>query len=156
MYLVECHRSGYCIYGRGPLVDLCQEHIFSKWPNHLFENLDKEYKEFTELTRGQATAVSLPPLTALILSRAPRRQDIPMIIRGMREEYEESRMELWERIEQMWSAPNAREQARIPQELQGASEHLFKAALPEKVRALTIATELSKLSPSGVAALLKR
>jgi hypothetical protein len=33
-YLVGCHRAGLIVYGQSPIMQLCSEHLFSKWPDH--------------------------------------------------------------------------------------------------------------------------
>ena len=154
-YMVECHRAGLCVFGEGPIARLANEHLFSQWPNALFDRLDEEYRKFARAVRGPGVGIELPVLTALVLSRANHRNNIPETIRDIRESYTPDRTALWERLEQMWYARSAGEQMRSLQGLEKAAESIFKAAFPQKFRAISVGWELGKLSPAGVVGAVK-
>src|SRR4051794_27555185 len=90
-YLNFLYRSGCYIFGRWPAHDVCSDLLFSPWPHALFDETEKEYSEVVRLTLGLTADYSLPPLTALVLSRAPTRNKIITTIQEMRLQYEESR-----------------------------------------------------------------
>jgi hypothetical protein len=50
--IVELTRQGYSLYGRIPLFEICYEHLFSRWPDAIFEELGQEYQAFQRSLRG--------------------------------------------------------------------------------------------------------
>jgi hypothetical protein len=153
--VVECHRSGLCVFGEGPVARFANQHLFSHWPNALFNRLDEEYREFARAVRGPGVGIELPILTALVLSRASRRDEIPVTIRDIRDSYASDRTALWELLDQMWFARTAREQMRALQILNQAADSIFDAAFPKKFRALSVGWELGKLSLAGAVGAFK-
>ncbi|MBN2224712.1 MAG: hypothetical protein JW765_08585 [Deltaproteobacteria bacterium] len=144
-YLVGCHRAGLTVYGISPITKICATHIFSKWPDYLFKTLGEEYKRASEELRGPGMGVTLPPLTALLLSRARTRDDIPVTLRDLREEYTEARDELWSMLSEMWFAPTCEDQLKILRQLSNAASSLFVAAFPERFDALGLAISATDL-----------
>ena len=61
IYLVACHRQGMHVYSELPIAKICDEHIFSQWPDRLFQYLGEEFLEVTRSFRGPGIAVELPP-----------------------------------------------------------------------------------------------
>ncbi len=144
-YLVGCHRAGLIVYGKSVVTRICSEHLFSKWPDHLFKTLDDEYRQAAEELRGPNLGVNLPPLTALLFSRAPSRSRIPEALRDLREEYRGDRERLWNMLRDMWEAPTFKGQIKELRKLQGAATSLFKASFPERVNAFSVALTATKV-----------
>lgn len=94
--------------------------------------------------------VNLPPLTALLLSRASLRSLIPEALRDLREEYKGDRDRLWKMLSEMWKAPTVEGQIRVLRKLEGAATALFKASFPERVDALSVALTATKLIQGDV------
>ena len=154
-YLVGCHRAGAVVYGDSPMAVICAEHIFSRWPEELFQALDDDFKQAALQLRGPGISVLLPPLTSIIMTRASRRTDIPEVIREMREEYEKARNELWILLTQMWFANPLKEQLKFLKQLENASRSIFPSAFPEKLDVLSLGLTLAPLTPSAVASSAK-
>ena len=148
-YLVECHRSGYSVYAIGPLATLCNEHIFSRWPNRLFDQCEEAYRETMRELRGPGIGVELPPLTSMLLSVSPSRQSIPMALAELREMYEDLRNDLWQTLTEMWTAGTVKQQLKHLRKLEDVSKHMFSAAFPDRIPAMSLAFEAAKLSPAG-------
>jgi hypothetical protein len=138
-YLVGTHRAGLVVYADSPLSRICQRHIFSEWPDRLYAQLDDDFRAVSRELRGPSVGIELPPLTALLLSRARNRAGIPYELRDMREEYELARNELWGLMTEMWFAPTVREQIKILSTLKKAASSLFVATFPERFDTLGFA-----------------
>jgi hypothetical protein len=149
--IVELTRQGYSLYGRIPLFEICYEHLFSRWPDAIFEELGQEYQAFQRSLRGPGTGLELPPLTALLLSRAASRSQIPQTLVDMREEYRRDRDELWALLTEMWTAHDLAKQRKLLAKLTGLGRSIFQTAFGRKFDALSIGFELAKLSPAGIA-----
>lgn len=155
-YIVRAHAKGFGICSCKPIVLLCHEHIFSKWPEHLFERLDSEFRGETRFLLPPGFSFELPPLTALVLSRAARRSKIPETIVALREELSESRKELWETIGRLWGARTHKEQIELNRLLQEAAEAIYESAFPQRFDTLSVALDFARLTPSGVSAGMKQ
>lgn len=150
-YLVKLARAGVDVYSVHPVAKVTSEFIFSEWPRKIFDKLDQEYTTAMREIRGPGIAVELPPLTALVLSKASHRSEIPQIIVNIRDEYNESRNELWSLLGQMWNRPTVKEQIEVLRVLTAAADGLFQAAFPERVDALSLGLDLARISPAGIA-----
>jgi hypothetical protein len=149
-YLVGCHRAGFTIYGVSPIYKVCLQHIFSKWPMHLFESLGRQFGEESRLIRGLGLGVTLPPVTALVLSRAKKRDDIPDVLFELRDEYKTSRDTLWEMLDKMWHTKTFLQQTKILRTLTDAADSIFPAAFPERFDVLSLGISAT----SGVSSIL--
>ncbi len=155
-YLVGCHRAGLVVYGHSPIAHICSDHLFSKWPDHLFKTLDEEYRQATEELRGPGLGVTLPLFTSLLLSRAPSRSRIPEALRDIREEYKPDRDRLWTMLREMWEAPTFKGQIRVLRTLESAATALFKTSFPERVDALSIALTATDVIKGDVISPLRK
>lgn len=150
-YYVATHRSGYQVYSRDKISSLCNEHLFSLWPNKIFDDVSLNYKELARELRGPGVGIDFPLITAIVLSRAESREQIPRVIVDIREEYEKSRKQLWSLLDEMWLEKSFTQQQNILAELKGAAESIFPSAFPEKFDALSLSLDFARLSVSGVA-----
>ncbi len=150
-YLLQAHRAGVSVYGSSPTFEVCQEHIFSAWPAHVFSSWHVDYDNLIRRVRGPGLGISLPPLVAIVLSRAAKRDDIPLVLRDLRDEYAAARRSLWSRLAELWSAPTLAKQHKVAHELNAAAEAIVDAAFPERIDVLDVALGLAQLTPSGVA-----
>jgi hypothetical protein len=137
--LVRFHRSGAVVFSESPLAKICKEHLFAKYPEGLFAELNPAYKDFIRKIVGPGLGATVPPLSALVLSRLSKRQEVAVAIRELREEYQASRDSLWDSLERMWTADNLNDQMKILRDLEGASASLFPAAFPQRDRFLETA-----------------
>ena len=92
----------------------------------------------------------MPPLTNLVLSRAKSRQDISSTLIELREEYKDSRLELWELLKEMWSSDKISDQLLILKELENSSKSLFKASYKDKLNMLSLGLDLAQFSMGGL------
>jgi hypothetical protein len=149
--LVRFHRSGAVIFSNSALAGVYNKHLFARFPAAIFEPLDPEWQNIMGKVAGPGIGATVPPLTAVVLSRTGRRHDLAVTIRELREEYQSSRTDLWNRLVQMWTADTLREQVRILEELEAASKSLFPAAFPQRSRflqtALSVAVDMAEARP---------
>lgn len=154
-YLVSTHRTGFQVYSSNSLTRICEQHIFSAWPNKIFEEAALNYQELSRELRGYGQGFDLPMITAIVLSRAKTRELIPQTIVDLREEYERARTQLWDLLIQMWTEKTLAQQKNILNELQAASQSIFPAAFPERYDVLSLALDISQLSLGGITSGLK-
>ena len=150
-YLVSLARAGVDVYSVHPVAKVATEFVFHEWPRKIFEKLDQEYRKEMRELRGSGIAVDLPPLTAMVLSRAGHRDEIPQTIVNIRDEYSESRTELWNLLGQMWNCTTVKEQIEVLRTLTAAADNLFKAAFPERIDVLSLGLDFARISPAGIA-----
>lgn len=149
--LVTLQRAGLMVYADSPVGELCAEFIFSEWPQKLFEEVGQEFQNAARQIRGPGIAIDLPPLTALLLSRASCRENILTCLRDLRDEYAKPRKQLWGLLNEMWETPFFKDQLKILVKLQGASKSVFKAAFPERFDILSLGLDIAQMSPGAIA-----
>lgn len=149
--LVRFHRAGAVVFSQGLIGQACQEHLFSRYPSSIFDHLDQDWHKHIRQTIGPGIGVVVPPILACVLSKVGRRDDIPSVVRDMRDKYRASRESLWNYLEEMWCAPTLKKQLQLLSKLEEASEHLFKASFPERFRflqtAFSTAIKAAELKP---------
>lgn len=142
-YFIACHRSGLTVYANSPIGKVCNRFIFSDWPRKLFEGFDEEYANASRQLRAPGISVDLPPMVALVLSRAGTRDAIPELLRDMREEYSHAREDLWRILREMWTADRYESQLTYLRQLQAAADSLYPATFPERVNRLSLGLGLA-------------
>jgi hypothetical protein len=148
-YLVGAHRLGHTVFGDSPIAQVCAKHVFSEWPTKIFQAMGTDYATIARSVRAPGgVAIELPPLLALVLSRAERRAEIPFAIRELREQYDDVRRKLWRMLEKMWKAPTLSEQLKIARALNGAAGAVVAAAFPERLDVLDMAIGVSQMRRS--------
>jgi len=130
--LIRFHRSGAVVFSDGLIGDACQEYLFSRYPSSIFDQLDEDWQGYVRYLTGPGIGVAVPPILACVLSRVRNRDEIPIVIRHIREEYQSSRKSLWNYLEEMWFAPTLKKQLRLLSKLESASANLFRASFPER------------------------
>jgi hypothetical protein len=124
---------------------------FHAGQTQFLRNLAKNIKRSSDPLGDLGTGLELPPLTALLLSRAASRSQIPQTLVDMREEYRRDRDELWALLTEMWTAHDLAKQRKLLAKLTGLGRSIFQTAFGRKFDALSIGFELAKLSPAGIA-----
>ena len=137
-YLIGLHRHGFVVYSDTPVYRACNQHVFSLWPGHLFEQMDSSYRKLTRELVGPGIGFQLPPLTTVLLTRSRKRYLIPRELVELRQEFGKAREELWSLLIDMWTSPTLAGQVRILKKLDRAAESLFCAAFPERFDALRL------------------
>lgn len=130
---------------------LCEEFVFSIWPEMIFAGFEADYNNFQRSVRGPGQGLEIPPMLLIVLSRAPNRYAIPETIRDLREEYESARYELWTKLAEMWEAPTLKEQMDILNSLEGAVSAVMPSIASKKFDCMSVGLDLAKLNSGGVA-----
>ena len=149
--LLYLERAGSTIFSQTKVAYACHRKVFASYPLKLFSDLDTSWNAVLRDMLGPGIGVTVPPLLAVVLSRARRRNEISSVIRDLREEYANSRRSLWEHLEEMWLAPTLKKQIQLSQKLVKASANLFAASFPERCRfletALSVAIDAAEMKP---------
>jgi hypothetical protein len=67
-HIVRCYKSGISIYSDHPIGKYCRDHIFWNWPDKIFADFDKDYRDFVEEVRGPGnSAFVIPPVMLMAL-----------------------------------------------------------------------------------------
>ncbi len=154
--LVRLSRGGAVVFSETPIGKACYEHIFSRYPQRIFEDLDASWSAYLRKVIGPGIGISVPPVLACVLTRAGgKRGELSLIIRDLREEYASSRTALWDHLEQMWIAPTLKKQLKLLDELERAAAGLFQASFPERFpfldTAWDITADVAELRPLSAA-----
>lgn len=149
-YYVACHRAGMIVFSNCLPSKLCQEFIFSKWPQEIFKSITPEYLKIQRELRGPGFGIELPPLLHVIFSLSTHRDDIPNTIIDLRSEYKKSREELWELLEEMWESP-LKKQMKILKTLQDSVSSIIpNISGSNSIDYLSVGLDLAQLSVGGV------
>jgi len=151
LYFVKCHSHGYGIVSCKPIAQICYEHIFARWPMHLFNKLSADFQKEARLLLSPGFSFPIPPVTLLVLSRAYSRGQIPGTLLDLRDEFKKGRKELWELLSKLWRTTNFGEQLKIQRALENAANSIFAAAFPETINSLSVALDFAQLTPDGIA-----
>ena len=154
--LVRLSRGGAVVFSETLIGKACYEHIFSRYPQQIFEELDASWSSYLRKVVGPGIGVTIPPVLACVLTRANgKRHQISSCIRDLREEYASSRRALWDHLAQMWMAPTLKKQLKLLDELERASSGLFRASFPERFpfleTAWDITADVAELKPLSAA-----
>jgi hypothetical protein len=149
--LIGWHRAGHVVFSCSPLAEVCQTHLFSRWPQFLFEGFEQKFSDLQRMLRSPGICVDLPPLLSLVLSRARSRHTVNEAMRELRDEFEAPRRQLWDLLHEMWVAPKWSKQMSILRRLESAAFGLAESMSPRKLDVLSIGLDLAQLSPGGVA-----
>ncbi len=98
-------------------------------PDGMFEALDRGWAEYAR-SAVDGFGFVLPPVLAIVLARAARRENLLGIIRNLRDEWSEPRRRLWQVIDVARTAATMREANEARRELVEA-QRLFNPAEPE-------------------------
>lgn len=98
--------------------------VSRKYPEKLFENLDRDWQQFAREADGGALGFMVPPVLSIILTRAAKREAIPAIINDLRAEWADARAKVWALIDRLMTAGTVEEAIDIRRELEEASRML--------------------------------
>ena len=94
-----------------------------KYPEKLFEVLDKDWQEYAMATEEGHIGVKTPPILNIILSKCKKREDIPEELKLLREEWTDARKKLWRLLGGLRNAQTLKEAHQIQHELAEASKY---------------------------------
>ncbi len=94
-----------------------------KYPEKLFQVLDKDWQEYAMATEEGRIGVKIPPILNIILTSCKKREDIPDRLKLLREEWADARKKLWRLLGELRNAQTLKEARRIQHELAEASKY---------------------------------
>ena len=94
-----------------------------KYPQKLFQVLDKDWQEYAMATEAGRIGVKIPPILNIILTRCKKREDIPDGLKLLRGEWTDARKKLWGLLKELRNSQTLKEAHRIQQELAEASKY---------------------------------
>jgi hypothetical protein len=123
--------------------------VSSKYPDKLFENLDRDWQHFAREANEGKLGFVVPPVLSIILTRCAKRDAIPTIIKDLRDEWAEARAKVWTLLDQLKTAQNFEEGQKIQKELAAASLMLSPASHEIDTQPVRILWELFASSVTG-------
>jgi len=99
----------------------------SKYPEKLFENLDRDWQQVARDVDAGEIGFMVPPVLSIILTRCARRDAIPDIIKDLRDEWTDARTKTWALLDRFKTVQTVAEGQKIQQELAAASRLLSPA-----------------------------
>lgn len=93
-----------------------------KYPEKLFQVLDKDWQEYAMATEEGRIGVKIPPILNIILTNCKKREDIPHRLKLLREDWTNDRKKLWRLLGELRNAQTLKEAHRIQHELAEASK----------------------------------
>ncbi len=153
-YFVEMHSQGYGLCSTSVVARIANEHIFSKWPAHLFKHLEGDFQVKARFLLAPGYAIPLPPLLSIVLSEAENRDAIPATLLSLREDFRQARTQLWTLLHSLWMTSSYKEQVSIHRELDSAAKAIYPAAFPDKFDALSFSYSLVSSPKSTLKELL--
>lgn len=123
----------------------------SKYPERLFENLDRDWQQFArEVDLGKIQFV-VPPVLSIILTRCARRDAIIDVLNELRYEWADARAKIWALLHRLKSVRTVRDVRKIQQELGAASLLMSPAQNGIGTRAFRVLWDLIAGSAGGAA-----
>jgi len=126
----------------------------SKYPEKLFENLDRDWQYFAREADAGELGFMVPPVLSVILTRCSRRNSIPAIIKDLRDEWADARAKVWALLDRLKTAHTVAETQEIRKELAAASRILSPAEPSIDTRPVRVLWDLIAGSIAGAATAL--
>src|SRR6266481_7702658 len=95
----------------------------STFPVQLFQNLDEDWKDFSQRLRNATIGPVVPPVMSIVMSRSARRETIPAIISDLRDEWAMARSKVWDLTDQLHTAKTVLHASDILRQLTDASRY---------------------------------
>jgi hypothetical protein len=120
--ILEFSRGGGSVVCRGTFIqDAIQ--TASAFPFNLFDQLDRDWKQFAEGLQSSQFGPVVPPVLAIVLTRTASREKIPAILRDLKEEWSVARAKVWEVSDNLKNARTLKEAQELERELRDSSKH---------------------------------
>ncbi len=123
----------------------------SKYPEKLFENLDRDWQQFAREADAGELGFMVPPVLSIILTRCARRNAIPTILKDLRDEWADARAKVWALLDRLKTVHTVAEMQKVQQELVAASRLLFPAQNEIDTRPVRVLWDLIIGSVTGAA-----
>ena len=93
-------------------------------PEELFTELDSDWQHYVNFLAAGDVGPLVPPVLAIVLSRCRGREDVPRVVRELRDEWAEARWKIWSVVDELHSATTLRQITSLRSELTEASKAL--------------------------------
>jgi hypothetical protein len=80
-----------------------------KFPEQLFENLDREWLDYARKGDTGDFGLVVPPVLGIVLTRCAKREAIPIVLRDLRDEWASARSKVWDLIDRLRVCPTVGE-----------------------------------------------
>jgi len=124
----------------------------SKYPERLFENLDRDWQQFAREVDSGKIRFIVPPILSIILTRCARRSAIADVLKDLRHEWADARAKVWALLDRLKTVPTVRDMQKTQQELAAASLSMSPAQNAIDTRPLRVLWDLIAGSATGAAA----
>lgn len=95
-----------------------------EYPEKLFQNLDTDWQDFARKAVRGDIGLTAPPFLSILLTRAAKRDALPIILADMRDEFAGARAKIWQLLAELRDAQTVGHAQRIKKELFAASEQM--------------------------------
>lgn len=94
-----------------------------EYPQKLFDVLDSDWKEYAQAINNGYHGPNIPPVLGIVLNRCANRDQIPIVLKELRDEWSEARKKVWTLISELRIAKTLKEANQIKQELDNSSKY---------------------------------
>ena len=123
----------------------------SRYPEKLFENLDRDWQQFAREADAGELGFMVPPVLSIVLTRCARRDAIPTILKDLRDEWADARAKVWALLSQLKTVHTVAEKWKIQQELASASRLMSPAQDEIDTKPVRVLWDLIAGSVAGAA-----
>lgn len=123
----------------------------SKYPEKLFENLDRDWQQFAREVDSGKIRFIVPPILSIILTRCARRNAITDVLKDLRYEWADARAKVWALLDQLKTVRTVGDMRKIQQELIAASLLMSPVQNASDTRPLRVLWDLIAGSAAGAA-----
>jgi len=110
----------------------------SKYPEEMFHDLDQEWQELAEKLDAGKTGFTVPPVLAIVLTRCSKREQIPFVIKDLKEEWAHARRKVWDLLDRLRNPKSVAEASKITKELEEASKLMAFPKSEKRVRSVRV------------------
>lgn len=94
-----------------------------RFPEQLFRGLDEDWQDYARAADMGELGPIIPPILGIVLSRCHNREEIPIVLIELREEWAEARRKVWESIDRLRASSTLKEANKIRRQLEEASSY---------------------------------
>lgn len=120
-----------------------------KFPERLFENLDKDWLEYARKGHAGDFGLVVPPVLGIVLTRCATREAIPYVLRDLRDEWDSARTKVWDLIDGLRVSRTVGEANEISRQLADASKYFSPAGEGYETRPMQVFWELVSTATAG-------
>jgi hypothetical protein len=102
--------------------------IAQRFPAELFSTLNTEWQTYAKAINERGIGFLVPPFLGIVLKRCRNREEIPLRLKELRDEWAESRQKLWSIIKAYQNSKTSVEMAELERELTAATKYFAPSA----------------------------